>query len=45
MNQLVLILIQDDEYAECANDPELEYLFISEWQEFDYYDPYYAYLG
>jgi len=35
----------DDEYAECADDPELEYLFISEWQEFDHYDPYYAYLG
>ena len=34
----------DDEYAECADDPELEYLFISEWQEFDHYDPYYAYL-
>jgi len=34
----------DDEYAECANDPELEYLFISEWDEFDHYDPYYAYL-
>ena len=34
----------DDEYAECANDPELKYLFISEWQEFDHYDPYYAYL-
>jgi len=35
----------DDEYAECADDPELEYLFISEGQEFDHYDPYYAYLG
>jgi len=34
----------DDEYAECADDPELEYLFISEWDEFDHYDPYYAYL-
>ena len=30
----------DDEYAECANDEELDYLFISEWQEFDYYEPY-----
>ena len=30
----------DDEYAKCANDPELDYLFISEWQEFDYYEPY-----
>ena len=30
----------DDEYAKCANDPELNYLFISEWEEFDYYEPY-----
>jgi hypothetical protein len=30
----------DDEYAECANDEELDYLFISEWEEFDYYEPY-----
>jgi hypothetical protein len=34
----------DDEYAECADDTELEYLFISEWDEFDHYDPSYAYL-
>ena len=32
--------VSDDEYAECANDEELDYLFISEWQEFDYYEPY-----
>jgi cobalamin biosynthesis protein CobT len=30
----------DDEYAECANDPELDYLFISEWKEFNSYEPY-----
>ena len=32
--------VSDDEYAERANDEELDYLFISEWQEFDYYEPY-----
>ena len=32
--------VSDDEYAECANDTELDYLFISEWEEFDYYEPY-----